>query len=39
MCKLKVDDLDESNFEDMENDDDTVEDKDVTDMDTYNLDF
>ena len=37
--KLKVDDLDESDFEDMENDDDIVEDKNVTDVDTDNLDF
>ena len=34
MCN--VDDLDESDFEDMENDDDIVEDKNVTDVD---LDF
>ena len=49
MCKVDdLDDQEESNmcnvdeeldFEDMENDDDTVEDKDVTDVDTDNLDF
>ena len=37
--KLKVDDLDESDFEDMENDDDIVEDKNVTEVDTGDLDF
>ena len=37
MCK--VDDLDESDFEDMENDDDIVEDKNVTEVDTGDLDF
>ena len=37
--KLKVDDLDESDFEDMENDDDIVEDKNVTEVDTDDLDF
>ena len=39
MCKLKVDDLDESDFEDMENDDDIVKDKNVTEVDTGDLDF
>ena len=37
MCK--VDDLDESDFEDMENDHDIVEDKNVTEVDTGDLDF
>ena len=37
--KLKVDDLDESDFEDMENDNDIVEDKNVTEVDTGDLDF
>ena len=37
MCN--VDDLDESDFEDMENDDDIVEDKNVTEVDTGDLDF
>ena len=41
MCKveLKVDELDESDFEDMENDDDIVTDKNVTEVDTDDLDF
>ena len=37
MCN--VDDLDESDFEDMENDDDIVTDKNVTEVDTDDLDF
>ena len=37
MCK--VDDLDESDFEDMENDDDIVEDKTDSEVDTGDLDF
>ena len=37
MCK--VDDLDESNFEDMENADDIVEHKNYSEVDTCDLDF
>jgi len=37
MCK--VDDLDESNFEDMEIDDDILEDKNYSEVDTGDLDF
>ena len=37
MCK--VDDLDESDFEDMENDHDIEENKNVTEVDTGDLDF
>ena len=37
MCK--VDDLDESDFEDMENDHDIEESKNVTEVDTGDLDF
>ena len=37
--KLKVDDLDESDFENMENDDDIVEDKTDSEVDTGDLDL